>query len=513
MSGLSQEVNWSTLTQALSEDQVLVPGTEAYSKAIFVGNLNYRNINPAVVVKARSVQDVQSAVCFANQNSVKLTVKVGGHGFMAYSLNEGGMVLDMSAMNGCQINNDARTITTEGGLLSSDVHDKLQDNRDVAITGLCGSVGFSGFTLGGGISPLSRSYGLGCDSVLEMTVVTAEGDVVTVSKDDRDEKKRDLFWALCGGGGGNFGVTVSMTSKMHKLRDEAGKIVSGELIWNLPQQQQAFDEAMKVLNSGNCPAELTANGVWSHGKNKQFTAGLKIIYNGNMDEAQEALKSILAHEPVENTLEEMNWTDVSESDEGWAADSEVYLHVASFILPEGAITPELTSTVNGLMSEAATAVGITDEDKRNSPKCSFKWLHIGAQTSEIPSTDTAFYWRDGHYVASMKVQWTDVSKRESILNFIAKCQDQLLPFAIEKKAAYVNYIDGAVSNWEQAYYGENYARLQKVKTEWDSKNFFSNDQSIKPIEKTAARKTVVGVCKMARGTQVGQKTTAVPVAV
>ncbi|KAI1070498.1 hypothetical protein LB507_006718 [Fusarium sp. FIESC RH6] len=513
MSGLIQEVNWSTLTQALSEDQILVPGTEAYSKAIFVGNLNYRNINPAVVVKARSVQDVQSAVRFANCNSVKLTVKAGGHSFMAYCLNEGGMVLDMSAMNSCHVNNDVRTIQMDGGILFRDVYDKLQDNRDVAITGLCGSIGFSGFTLGGGISPLSRSYGLGCDNLLEMTVVTADGEVVTVSKDDQDEKKRDLFWALCGGGGGNFGVTVSMTTKMHKLRDNAGKVVSGELTWNLPQQQQAFDEAMKTFNSGKCPAELTANGVWSHGKNKQLTAGLKVIYNGNMDEAQEALKSILAHEPVENTLKEMNWTDVSESDEGWAADSKVYVHVASFILPEGAITPELTSTVNGLINEAATVVGTTDENERNSPKCYFKWLHIGGQTSEIPSTDTAFYWRDGHYVASMKVQWTDPTKRGSILDFIAKCQDQLLPFSIEKKAAYVNYIDGAVSNWEQAYYGENYARLQKVKTEWDSDNFFSNDQSIKPIEKTAARKTVVGVRKMVRDTQLGQQTTAVPVAV
>lgn len=432
---------------------------------------------------------------------------------MGYSLNEGGMVLDMSLMNACHIDNATRTIQMQGGAVWTDVYDKLDDKRDVVISAMCGSVGVSGFTLGGGISPLSRSYGLGCDSLLEMTVVTAESEVVTVSKHDQDEKKRDLFWALCGGGGGNFGVTVSMTSKMHKLRDEAGKVVSGELTWHIPQQQQAFDEAMKTFNSGNCPAELTVNGVWSHAENKQFTAGMKIIYNGNMEQTHEALKSILAHEPVENTLEEINWTDVSESDEGWVADSKVYHHHASFILPEGAITPELTSTVNGLLSEAASIVGITDENKRNSPKCSFRWNHIGAQTSEVPSTDTAFYWRDGYYVASMNIQWTDPSKRQSILNFIGKCQGQLLPFAIEKKAAYVNYIDGAVSNWEQAYYGDNYARLQKVKTEWDSKNFFSNDQSIKPIEKTSARKMMAGVCKMARGSQVQQTIPAVPVAV
>ncbi|KAJ4126966.1 hypothetical protein NW768_008587 [Fusarium equiseti] len=508
-----KEINWSALTEALSEDQVLIPGTEAYSRATFIGNLNYRSINPAVVVKARSIQDVQSTISFANQNSVKLTVKVGGHGWMGYSLNQGGMVLDMSLMNDCHIDSDNKTIQMQGGAVWGDVYDKLQDKRDVVLSAMCASVGVSGFTLGGGISPLSRSYGLGCDSLLEMTVVTAEGEVVTVSKDEEDERKRDLFWALCGGGGGNFGVTVSMTSKLHRLRDQAGKVVSGELTWNLPQQQVAFDQAMKTFNSNNCPAELTVNGVWSHGDNKQFTAGMNIIYNGNMEQAQEALKSILVHQPAENTLQEMNWTEVSESDEGWVADSKVYHHHASFILPEGAITHELTSTVNSLMKEAANIVGITKENKRNSPKCSFKWNHIGARTSELTSTDTAFYWRDGHYVASMNIQWTDPSKRQCILNFIARCQDQLLPFAIEKKAAYVNYIDGAVSNWEEAYYGENYARLQKVKTEWDSENFFINDQSIKPIEKTISRKTVLGLCKLAEGTQVRPEITAVPVVV
>ncbi|CEF78796.1 hypothetical protein FGSG_03898 [Fusarium graminearum PH-1] len=482
MPGLVSEPDWSGLTDLLPQDQVLLPGTEAYSKAVFVGNLNYRYTNPAVVVQARSVQDVRSAITFAKQNGIKLTAKSGGHSFMGYCLNEGGIVLDMSQMKGCHVDSDNMTIDMEGGLLWDDVYNKhIEDKRDIVIGGQCASIGVSGFTLGGGISPFSRSYGLGCDNLLEMTVVTASGDVVTVSRDDKDENKRDLFWALCGGGGGNLGITVSMKSKLHKLRDQDGKVVSGQLTWNLPQQQQAFDEAMQIFNSNKYPSELTIDALWSHGPNKQLTGGMTVIYNGCMEKAQEVLKPILAHGPINNTLQEMSWTDCVEQSEGWDAESKVYHHHASFIFAEGAITPELTSTVAGLVKEATGVVGITEDNQVNQPKCDFSWSHIGAKTEEITAQDTAFYWRDGHYVATLNAQWTDKKKRNDVMNFMAKCQSKLSPFAIEKKAAYVNYIDGTVQNWQEAYYGENYSRLQKVKAEWDSDNFFNHQQSIRPV--------------------------------
>ncbi|GKU06182.1 hypothetical protein FLAG1_08983 [Fusarium langsethiae] len=314
-----------------------------------------------------------------------------------------------------------------------------------------------------------------------MTVVTASGDVVTVSRDDEDQKKRDLFWALCGGGGGNLGIAVSMKSKLHKLRDQDGKVVSGQLMWNLPQQQEAFDEAMQTFNSNKCPAELTIDAMWSHGQNKQLTGGMTVIYNSCMEKAQEVLKPILAHGPINNTLQEMSWTDCVEQSEGWDVGSKAYHHHASFIFAERAITPELTSTVADLVNEAAGVVGITEENKSNQPKCHFSWSHIGAKTEEIPAQDTAFYWRDGHYVATFKAQWTNNKKRNDVMNFMAKCQAKLSTFAIEEKAAYVNFIDGTVQNWQEAYYGGNYSRLQKVKTEWDSDNFFNHKQSIKPV--------------------------------
>ncbi|KAM0309088.1 hypothetical protein ACHAPQ_012606, partial [Fusarium lateritium] len=133
----------------------------------------------------------------------------GGHSYMGYCLNEGGIVIDLSLMNTCHIEYDDMLIHMDAGLIWKDVYYKyLQDKSNIVIGGQCPWVGVSGFTLGAGLSPFSRSYGLGCDNLIEMTIVTWDSKVITVSREDKDPEKRELFWALAGGGGGNLRVTV-----------------------------------------------------------------------------------------------------------------------------------------------------------------------------------------------------------------------------------------------------------------------------------------------------------------
>ena len=413
---------------------------------------------------------------------------------MGYCLNEGGIVLDMSLMKRCYIDSKNRTIKLEGGVIWKDAYRKLlTDPRDIVIGGMCPSVGVSGFTLGGGLSPFSRSYGLACDNLLQMTIVTYEGKVVTVSHNDKETHKRDLFWALTGGGGGNLGVTVDMTCKLHKLKDPEGNIVCGQILWRLPQQRDDFNRMMIIFNVTKWPDNITIDALWTHGKNKQLTGGMTVIYNGGWDAAQEALAPLLALNPTINTLKPMKWIEWVRWAEGWDPFSEVYHHHSSFIFAEGAITPELTIKISNLVAEAVELLGITNENRPNDPKCHILWDHIGAVTAQVAPHDTAFFWRQGHYVSTVKVQWIEPNQGPKMMDFIAKCKTVLLPHAIEKKAAYLNYIDGTVPKWEEAYYGHNYPRLQKVKTYWDPVNFFRNMQSIRPLEDGVRAQYVHGV--------------------
>ncbi|KAH7122926.1 hypothetical protein EDB81DRAFT_699659 [Dactylonectria macrodidyma] len=475
--------DFNTLKDILTEKQVLTHPSQEYEKAVFIGNLNYRFTTPPVVIQARSVQDVRATIDFARQNKVRLTVKNGGHSYMGYCLNREGIVLDVSLMNGCYIDPDKMLVEMQGGLIWKDVYYKhLKDKRNIIIGGQCPTVGVSGFTLGAGLSPFSRSYGLGCDNLLEMTVITYDGKEVKLSSEDKDPGKRDLFWAMAGGGGGNYGVVVSLTSRMHKLRDQKGRVVCGQLLWNLPQQKQAFEKMMDEFNNTKHPNELAVDALWSHGRYKQMTGGMTIIYNGSMKKAQKYINRFLAFEPVSINLSEMEWTDWVHKSEEWDPRTNVYHHHASFIFAEGAIKPDVVAKISALVREAADIVEITDKNEKGSAKTHFLWDHIGGKTEELAPEATPFYWRSGHYVANIKLQWTKEGLHDTVKQFIAKCYTVLMPHAIEQKASYVNYIDAFVPNWQEAYYGRNYTRLQEIKTRWDPDNFFNNWQSIEPLK-------------------------------
>ncbi|KAF5559202.1 fad linked oxidase [Fusarium mexicanum] len=476
--------DFNILNQTLNTGQVILKGQKGYEEAINIGNLMYRYTTPAAVVQAKSDNDVRSTIVFAHKNNLRITVKNGGHSYMGYCLNEGGIVLDLSLMNTCHIDHKKMLIHMDAGLIWKDVYYKyLEDKRNIVIGGQCPLVGVSGFTLGAGLSPFSRSYGLGCDNLLSMDIVTWDGERITVSRDDKDIEKKELFWALAGGGGGNFGVTVRMTSRMHKLRDEDGHVVCGRLVWNLPQQKADFEDMMNSFNTTTCPNELTLDALWSHTENKQLTGGMTVIYNGSIGPAREALQNLLAFNPSTIELKEMEWTEWVHKSEGWDPKSKVFHHHASFIFAEGAITRELTAKISRIVEEATKVVGITDKNLPNSPKCHVLWDHIGGATEKgIASDATPFPWRQGHYVSNIKMQWTCANKTKQVHEFIRKCQAELLPYAIEQKAAYINYIDRNVRNWQEAYYGANYRRLQEIKTKWDPYNVFWNWQSIELLK-------------------------------
>jgi len=201
-----------------------------------------------------------------------------------------------------------------------------------------------------------------------------------------------------------------------------------------------------------------------------------VIYNGDMEKCRQVLAPILAFKPFQDELEAMLWSKWVLIEEGFDVDSKVYHHHASFIFGEGGITQRITEEIIALMKESQQILG----DKGSSH---ILWDHIGGACSRVGAKDTAFFWRDGVYVMTVKVQWTDPTMQDTMLDFVKKCKQVLLPHAIQKKAAYLNYIDSTVENWQQAYYGDNYSRLQKVKSHWDPSNFFYFDQSIERVGK------------------------------
>ncbi|CAG8666478.1 3633_t:CDS:1, partial [Gigaspora rosea] len=377
------------LEEKLPTASILFPGSNAYEEAIFIGNLLYRFKTPSIVVQAVTEEDVAVTVKFAKEHGLKLTVKSGSHSYAGYCLNHGGIVLDISSMNKVSIDHENMTVSIQGGAIWKDAYNLLKekDLRLMMIGGQCPTVGVSAFLLGAGLSPFSRCYGLGIDNLLEMTIITANGEKVTVTHDDIDPAKRDLFWAIRGGGGGNFGVTVNVKTRLHNLRDPNGTVVCGELTWNLPKQEADFKAMMNIWNTTTWPEEVCADAIWRYDDKNQLQGQMTIIYNGNMNQCLKDLAPLFDFNP-DNGLKAMHWTDWEVKDASFNVFSQVYYHHGSFIFADSGITPKVTAIITQLMEEAKTLV--PDSSPNSASECHILWDHIGGATAKLKPEDTAF---------------------------------------------------------------------------------------------------------------------------
>jgi FAD/FMN-containing dehydrogenase len=170
---------------------------------------------PAAIVKATDVSDVISAVNFARESGLRISVRGGGHNVSGNAVNNGGVVIDLSPMRGVRVNPDARTVRVDGGATLADVDRETQKHGLAVPLGVVSETGVAGLTSGGGLGWLRRKHGMSCDNVLAVDIVTADGHLVTAS----ERENTDLFWAVRGGGGG-FGVITSFEFRAHPLGPE-----------------------------------------------------------------------------------------------------------------------------------------------------------------------------------------------------------------------------------------------------------------------------------------------------
>ena len=173
--------------------------------------------------------DVAAAVLFGRKEGLEIAVRSGGHNGAGLGSVDDGLVIDLSAMRGVDVDADARTARVLGGTLLGQVDAATHEHGLAAPFGIISTTGVGGLTLGGGVGHLTRTLGLSIDNLLEAEVVLADGSVVRAAEDEND----DLFWALRGGGG-NFGVVTSFTFRLSPI----STVVTGPMFWPLEQSAE-----------------------------------------------------------------------------------------------------------------------------------------------------------------------------------------------------------------------------------------------------------------------------------
>jgi hypothetical protein len=359
------------------------------------------------------------------------------------------------------------TATLQAGALNRDLMGLLPSHGIMIPSGRCPTVAVGGFILGGGFGFSSRHLGLGVDKLVSTRMVTAEGKLITVDADTNP----DLFWALRGGGGGNFGVNVDYTL----VTTAVGPLSVYKLSWawdQAPVAMTAFNQLMGTAPDGlSVRIGLDVSGTAPPANNP---GALSVNAIGQWFGTPAELESLLAPvvaaaKPATQVIESLPYEKALEF---FAANVPTgsFTEKSAYIGPSGfdpsCVETAMTWVERWPGSSNSSAVGFT----------LFAWG--GAMNRPAP-TVTAFVHRTASWLAVVGTSWSNKDPQETIdanLSYVGDFYQAMGPFVTNE--AYQNFIDPALPNWPAAYYGENLPRLVQAKHDWDPDNAFTFAQAI-----------------------------------
>jgi FAD/FMN-containing dehydrogenase len=460
------------LQSAIAGDVVL-PGSPGYESARKPAIARFHDVLPQAVVRCASPADVSETITFARRAGLRTAARSGGHCFAGRSSTEG-IVVDVSPMRSVSVSDGVATVGA--GCRLDEVYDAL-DGHGLTIPAGCGpSVGIAGLTLGGGLGVLGRKHGLTSDQLLAAQVVLADGRVVECDE-HHDE---DLFWALRGAGGGNFGVVTSLTFRTIPAPDatafhliwphtRVAALVGAWQTW-APAASDELAASLLLTASGDIDRPPVVNVFGAMLGTKADTAELldELVARAGADPTsvfsrhasyRETKRHLAEHGPGDDRLEQAS--------QGLAPRQGHDLSKSEFF---GRPLPaEATATLVECLLEGRVAGQSRELD----------FTPWGGAYNRVPAAATAFAHRDEFFLLKHAVVVdpdAPAAERQAARRWLARSWALVHPWGSGR--VYQNFPDPDLEDWEHAYYGANYDRLVRIKARYDPGDFFRFRQSL-----------------------------------
>ena len=449
---------------ARTRGPVLRPGDAGYddARAIWNGLIDRR---PALIVQCSGAADVVDAVNFAREHGLLLSIKAGGHNVAGNAVNDGGLVIDLSQMNGVHVDPSASTLRAEGGATWGEADRESQLFGLAVPGGVVSTTGIAGLTLHGGVGPLRRKYGLSIVSLLSVDIVTADGQLRRASPTENE----DLFWAVRGAGS-NFGVVTSFEFQAHPV---GPMVMVGALFYRQEEWRRVLPAWRDYM--ATAPEELSSIALfWNvpahdpfppelHGEPIIVVAG---VYSGSVEDGEPVVQPLreLA-EPLIDLSGPWPWLDLQSGFDALFPKGQLY-YWKSRALAE----------LSDVAIENIAGFGT----RRPTPITDIVIWHHGGAMSRTGETETAYAGRDAPFLVTAEASWTDPGQT-----------DEAIGWARELWAAMERYSTGGVylnfpglgeekEALVRAGYGVNYDRLAELKAKYDPGNLFRMNLNITP---------------------------------
>jgi FAD/FMN-containing dehydrogenase len=408
-------------------------------------------------------EHVAAAFDFSREHNIRLVVRNTGHDYNGRSTGAGALAVwthNLKSSEALDWKDDVyegKAIKFGAGIQGFEALAAAKEQGLVVVTGECPSVGLAGgYTQGGGHSALSSVYGLAADNTLEFEVVTANGELVKASRAENS----DLYWALSGGGGGNYGVVYSMTVRAH------------------PEAPVAGLKFAVTAPAENPDALFDAIDAWHAALPDVVDAGIMAIYffgpgflqspattayNKTRAELEAIMKPFVDAATAVGATVDVTYTEYATYYEhynhywGPLPAGNIMVGDSLFggrLMPRDAL-PSFGPTARQLTEMGVTYIGVGTNVSRHG---------LDGANAVLPQ------WRSSIVQVSLTLPWSFqapfadmVASQDRITNEVQPVIEAATPGA----GAYMNEADFQQPDFQDTFYGVNYPKLKEVKNKYD----------------------------------------------
>ncbi len=431
--------------------KVIVPGDFNYAEARQEWN-EAVNKFPCVIVYCFNLCDIANAILWSRKYGVNLRIRSGGHNYEGYSTGTGKIIIDTSCMNHISVDCDKDTVEVQAGTRLMNLYEMLYRYGYAFPGGTCPRVAISGLVLGGGIGLSTRYLGLTADSLIETNMVGAEGNYITSNNFDNPE----LFWALQGAGGGNFGV---VTSYKFRLKKKVDKITLIQLEWhdNKPARLEFLKVWQDWLRTLDCRISAFG-GIYKRG------AWLNSFFYGRPEEVMQIIAPFLNIPGITlKKIEYINFIDAVKRIGNEYPAQEAFKSTGRFM--QGGLCSDQLDMLIDIIDNAPTGANSY-----------ISVYSLGGAVRDKSENDTAFFYRNADYILGVSSSWETEQKAQSHIQWVTAAFRYIYTITV---GSYINFPYNELANYQQEYYGQHLQQLQCIKKQYDPYNVFSFPQSIK----------------------------------
>ncbi len=447
--------------------RLIRPGDAGYDEARAVWN-GMIDRYPALIARCANVSDVVTAVNFAREHNLKVSVRGGGHNVAGHATNDGGLVIDLGPMNYVHVDPQARAARAGGGATIGNLDEATQKHGLVTPMGVVSATGIAGLTLGGGLGWLRNKYGLSCDNLISAQVVTAAGRVITASASENS----DLFWGIKGGGG-NFGIVTEFEYRLYPLGPEVaftfvfhngeGDNMKKAIQFYRDYSAAAPDEISTLLATGIIPPHGEAFPKEIQGKPFVLFGAM---YAGPAQEGERVMQPLRNFgQPLADFSGIMPYV---EAQKVFDAD-----------YPNGMRYYWKSLNLSRLDDEVIDRF-VKHARRQPSVFSTVDLWYIGGAVKQVDSQESAFYGRQAAFLLSPEANWEKPEDDEANIAWLREFVADMQEFSDGSR--YLNFpgFQEEGDKMMRQAFGPKYQRLVALKNKYDPTNFFSLNQNIKP---------------------------------